>query len=112
MSSGQAAKSDTVLCVARSAGCPHACEIAHPLLLTPWLLMCLGGGALACVVQASLSLLRAEWSSELAALKSDVEHKRRMAAAALKARQEEEDIKVRHRSSALRRSHSDVHTYH
>jgi hypothetical protein len=45
-------------------------------------------------VQASLASLRAEWSAELAALKTDVEHKRRMAAATLKARQEEEDIKV------------------
>lgn len=45
-------------------------------------------------LQASLASLRAEWSAELAALKTDVEHKRRMAAAALKARQEEEDIKV------------------
>lgn len=44
--------------------------------------------------QASLASLRAEWSAELVALKTDVEHKRRMAAAALKARQEEEDIKV------------------
>lgn len=47
-----------------------------------------------CVLQASLASLRAEWSAELAALKADVEHKRRMAAATLKARQEEEDIKV------------------
>lgn len=46
-------------------------------------------------LQASLASLRAEWSAELAALKADVEHKRRMAAATLKARQEEEDIKVR-----------------
>lgn len=45
-------------------------------------------------VQASLASLRAEWSAELAALKTDVEHKRRMAAATLKARQEDEDIKV------------------
>jgi hypothetical protein len=46
------------------------------------------------LLQASLASLRAEWSSELAALKADVEHKRRMAAATLKARQEEEDVKV------------------
>lgn len=46
------------------------------------------------LLQASLSSLRAEWSSELAALKADIEHKRRLAAAALKARQEEEDLKV------------------
>lgn len=44
--------------------------------------------------QASLASLRAEWSAELAALKADVEHKRRLAAATLKARQEDEDIKV------------------
>mgnify|MGYP001810882940 CR=1 FL=1 len=47
-----------------------------------------------CNLQASLASLRAEWSAELAALKTDVAHKRRVAAAALKARQEEEDIKV------------------
>eukprot|EP00879_Flechtneria_rotunda_P024784 GHRR01026296.1.p1 GENE.GHRR01026296.1~~GHRR01026296.1.p1 ORF type:complete len:543 (+),score=250.86 GHRR01026296.1:796-2424(+) len=44
--------------------------------------------------QASLSSLRAEWSAELAALKADVEHRRRLTAAALKSRQEEEDIKA------------------
>jgi hypothetical protein len=56
-----------------------------------------------CALQASLASLRAEWSAELAALKADVEHKRRLAAATLKARQEEEDIKVRHTGqSALR----------
>eukprot|EP00775_Hariotina_reticulata_P010320 gene10320-10477_t len=44
--------------------------------------------------QTSLSSLRAEWQSELAALKAEVDHKRRLTAAALKARQEEEDIKA------------------
>lgn len=48
------------------------------------------------LLQASVSLLRAEWQSELAGLKSELDHKRRQAAAALKAKQEEEDLKVRH----------------
>jgi hypothetical protein len=56
------------------------------------------------LLQASLASLRAEWSSELAALKADVEHKRRMAAATLKARQEEEDIKVGHRADLTRKT--------
>jgi hypothetical protein len=49
------------------------------------------------VLQASVSSLRAEWQSELAGLKSELDHKRRQAAAALKAKQEEEDLKVRGR---------------
>jgi aspartate/tyrosine/aromatic aminotransferase len=46
------------------------------------------------MLQTSVSSLRAEWQSELATLKAEVDHKRRLTAAALKARQEEEDIKV------------------
>jgi hypothetical protein len=52
------------------------------------------------VLQASVSSLRAEWQSELAGLKSELDHKRRQAAAALKAKQEEEDLKVRGRGAA------------
>lgn len=66
------------------------------------LLIAAGRKLLLLLVQASLSSLRAEWQAELAALKSDVEHKRRQAAAALKAKQEEEDLKVSpHRQDKL-----------
>jgi hypothetical protein len=47
------------------------------------------------LLQASVTSLRAEWQAELAGLKSELDHKRRQAAAALKAKQEEEDLKVR-----------------
>ncbi len=45
--------------------------------------------------QASLQQLRADWQTELRALKAEVEHRRRLVAHKIKARQEEEDIKVR-----------------
>ncbi len=38
--------------------------------------------------------MRSEWAAELAELKADVEHKRRHAAAAIKARQEDQDVQV------------------
>ncbi len=45
--------------------------------------------------QASLAGMRGEWRSELTALRDELTHRRRLAAAALKSRREEEDIKVR-----------------
>jgi hypothetical protein len=44
--------------------------------------------------QASLTGMRDQWRSELAALRDDLAHRRRLAAHALKSRQEEEDLKV------------------
>lgn len=46
-------------------------------------------------MQSSVSSLRAQWTSELARLKGEVDQRRRLAAAALKAKQEEEDMKAR-----------------
>lgn len=44
--------------------------------------------------QESLHSLRSHWQSELQALREDLGHRRRLMAAAVKARQEDEDIKV------------------
>jgi aspartate/tyrosine/aromatic aminotransferase len=52
------------------------------------------------LLQASVTSLRNEWQAELAGLKSELDHRRRQAAAALKAKQEEEDFKVRGRVAA------------